>query len=402
MTTEIAEPRAPIEAQRQAATASRTRFLQWLVWGWAAAEATLLAGALLLFSPTLVGPSTDENVEFGAFLVTLALAVMAFATAGLLVTRQQPRNAVGWAMLTGGPALGAVFVGYAVGVAILETDPGTGSWFVLLGVVLFGPALFLLGPGLAVVFPDGRLLPGWWTRAIWLSAAAILLGSVLAAVAPGAVEEGIDVANPLGIGHLPARLRDVANGVTAIALVGGGIVAVASLVARYRRSASETRHQLKWFLSAVAVWAVVLPVSLVVGDTWTAIVAIVALTLVPAAVVVAIRRYRLYEIDVLINRTFVYVPLVGIVAGIYAGLVALLQRVFIAITGNSSDGAVIISALALAAVFTPLRNTLQAAVDRRFKPDDPAKPGPYDDPDFRAAVEAIVRDLAGHPPMPRS
>ena len=180
---------------------------------------------------------------------------------------------------------------------------------------------------------------------------------------------------------------------TAIALAAGGIIAVASLIARYRRSASDARHQLKWFLFAVAVWAVVLPISLVVGDNWTAIVGILALTLVPAAVVVAIRRYRLYEIDTLINRTFVYVPLVGIVAGLYAGLVALLQRVFIAVTGNSSDAAAIISALTLAALFTPLRNAIQAAVDRRFKPDDPAKPGPYEDPEFRAAVEAIVRDM---------
>jgi hypothetical protein len=394
MATDVAQPGAT-ETDQPATVAPRTRVLQWVVWGWAAIEAALLAGAMLLFPDTLVSASAADNVEFVAFLITLAFAVMAFATAGLLVTRQQPRNAVGWAMLAGGPALGAVFVGYAIGVAILETDPGVGSWFVLLGVVLFGPALFLLGPGLASVFPDGRPLPGWWTRAIWLAAAGVLLGSALAAVAPGPVELGIDVANPLGIGALPAATRDVANGVTAVSLAVGGVIAVASLIARYRRSASDARHQLKWFLFAVAFWAVVLPISLVVGDNWTAIVGILALTLVPAAVVVAIRRYRLYEIDTLINRTFVYVPLVGIVAGLYAGLLALLQRVFTAITGNTSDAAAIISALALAAVFTPLRNTIQAAVDRRFKPDDPAKPGPYEDPEFRAAVEAIVRDMSG-------
>ncbi len=397
MASEIAEPSAPIAAEERAETATRIRVLQWIVWGWAAIEAALLAGAMLLFPGTLVSTSIADNIEFVAFLITLAFAVMAFATAGLLVTRQQPRNAVGWAMLVGGPALGAVFVGYAIGVAVLETDPGVGSWFVLLGVVLFGPALFLLGPGLASVFPDGRPMPGAWTRAIWIAAGGILLGSVLAAVAPGPVEVGIGVANPLGIGALPSGLRDVANAVTAIALAAGGIIAVASLIERYRRSASDARHQLKWFLFAVAVWAVVLPISLVVGDNWTAIVGILALTLVPAAVVVAIRRYRLYEIDTLINRTFVYLPLVGIVAGLYAGLVALLQRLFTAVTGNTSDAAAIISALTLAALFTPLRNAIQAAVDRRFKPDDPAKPGPYEDPEFRAAVESIVRDMGSRP-----
>jgi hypothetical protein len=88
----------------------------------------------------------------------------------------------------------------------------------------------------------------------------------------------------------------------------------------------------------------------------------------------------------------VYVALVGIVAGIYAGLVELLQRAFTALTGDTSDAAAVISALALATVFTPIRNALQAAVDRRFKPAD-AAPSKWDDPEFRAAVEAIARDV---------
>jgi hypothetical protein len=263
--------------------------------------------------------------------------------------------------------------------------------------VLFGPALYLLGPGLASVFPDGRPLRGWWMRIAWLTSAGILIGSVLAAVAPGPLEESIDAMNPLGITSLPAGTRDVANAITAIALVAGAIGAVASLVVRYRRADSETRHQLKWFLFAVAIWAVLLPISLVAGDNWTAIAAILALTLVPAAVVVAIRRYRLYEIDVLINRTLVYVPLVGIVAGLFAGLTALLQRVFTALTGNSSDAAAVISALTLAAVFTPVRNWIQAGVDRRWKPEDSSTTSQWEDPEFRAAVEAIVRDVTGRP-----
>ncbi len=393
MTAATVEPAVPADKDRR--LSARARILPWVVWAWAAVEAALLAVALLLF-PALPGTaSTAEVIEFAAFLVTLAVAVMAFATAGLLVTLQQARNAVGWAMLGGGAALGAVFVGYAVGVAILETDPQLGGWFVLLGVVLFGPALYLLGPGLASVFPDGRPLRGWWARAAWLTSAGIVIGSILAAVVPGPLEESIDAANPLGIAALPAGLRDLADGVTALALMAGGIVGVASLVVRFRRATSETRHQLKWFLFAVAIWAVVLPISLVVGDNWTAIAALLALSLVPAAVVVAIRRYRLYEIDVLINRTLVYVPLVGIVAGLFAGLTALLQRVFTAVTGNGSDAAAVISALTLATVFTPIRNWIQAGVDRRWKPDDTNAAGRWEDPEFRAAVEAIVRDVTG-------
>jgi hypothetical protein len=90
-----------------------------------------------------------------------------------------------------------------------------------------------------------------------------------------------------------------------------------------------------------------------------------------------------------------------VVAGIYAGLVALLQRGFTALTGDTSDAAAIISALALAAVFTPIRNALQSAVDRRFKPADSQAPGKWDDPEFRVAVEAIVRDVVDRAPHRR-
>ena len=375
--------------------APRRPILPWVVWAAAALEAALIVAAPVLFPPLFAATTPGENVQLAAFLVTLAFVVMVFATAGLLVTRPQPGNAVGWLMLAGGPTLGAVFVGYVLGVALTTTDPATAAWFVLLGVVLFGPALYLLGPGLAAVFPTGRPLPGWWSWAAWLSATAVLIGTVMAALAPGPLEESITLANPLGIAALPAELRDVGNGLTALALVGGTLVAVASLVVRYVHSGSETRHQLKWFLFALITWAVVLPFSLVVADTWTATIALLVLGLVPAAVVVAVRRYRLYEIDILINRTLVYVPLVGIVAGLYAGLLALLQRLFTAATGDTSDAAAIISALALAAVFTPIRNTIQSAVDRRFKPDDGKSPSQWDDPAFRAAVEAIVRDVTG-------
>lgn len=387
------EPEEPAEAGTS--DSARARTLPWIVWAWAAAEAALLASSLLLFPGLRADLSTAGVIELAAFLLTLAIAVMAFATAGLLVTLQQARNAVGWTMLAGGGALGAVFVGYAVGVGIVETDPRLGGWFVLLGVVLFGPALYLLGPGLASVFPDGRPLPGWWARAVWLTSAGILIGSILAAVAPGPVEESIDARNPLGIASLPAGLRDAADGLMAISLIAGAIVAVASLVVRFRKASSETRLQLKWFLFAVAIWAVLLPISLVAGDNWTAIATIIALALVPAAVVVAIRRYRLYEIDALINRTLVYVPLVGIVAGLFAGLTALLQRVFTAVTGDSSDAAAVISALTLAAVFTPIRNWIQAGVDRRWKPKDERAPSQWEDPEFRTAVEAIVREVTG-------
>jgi hypothetical protein len=371
--------------------------LPWILWTGAVLEAGLIGFTPLIFPQLSATAPADETIEFAAFLATIALVVVVFATAGLLISRRQASNAVGWLVLAGGPSLGAVFLGYLVGVLLIDTDPTAGSWFFLIGVILFGPALYLVGPGLASVFPTGRPLPGWWTVAFRLSVAAIATGAVIAAFAPGPLEDGVPVANPLGMGVLPAGMREVGNAVTSLALVGAALIAVASLVVRFLRSASETRHQLKWFLFAGVLLALVLPLSLVVGDTWTAIFALLTLGLVPIAVVVAVLRYRLYEIDTLINRTLVYVPLVGIVAGLYAGSVALLQRIFTAATGNTSDAAAVISALALAAVFTPIRNGIQSAVDRRFKPKETKPPSQWDDPEFRAAVEAIVRDVVGQP-----
>ena len=370
--------------------------LQGVVWIGAALEAASVGFSPLLFPEILATTPAEDAVEFVAFLVSIAVVVLVFATAGLLISRQQPRNAVGWLLLGGGLALGGVFLGYLVGVLLTETAPALGGWFVVVGVVLFGPAIYLVGPGLVAVFPDGRPLPGWWTGVYWLSAAAIAAGAVVTAGAPGPLEESIDVANPLGIAVLPSGLRDVANVLTGGTLAAASLIAVASLVVRYRRSASDTRHQLKWLVFVGVLLILALPLSLIAGDTWTAIVALVALGLVPIAVVVAVLRYRLYAIDRLINRTLVYVPLVGITAGLYAGSVALLQRIFTAVTGDTSDAAAVICALALAAVFTPIRNAIQSAVDRRFKPSKPAE-NRWDDPAFRSAVEAIVREATGRP-----
>ena len=381
-------------------SAPASRFVTALprvVWTGAVLEAALIGFSPLLFPELNATSPPDESIEFAIFLVSIALVVLVFATAGLLISRQQPRNAVGWLLVGGGPALGGVFLGYLVGVLLTETNPVVGSWFVLVGAVLFGPAIFLVGPGLASVFPDGRPLPGWWTIAFRLSVVAIAAGSAMLAFTPGRLEESIAVPNPLGIDALPTELRGIGNALTSMALAGGAVLAVASLVTRYWRSSSDTRHQLKWLTFAGALLALVLPLSLIVADSWTAIVAMSALGLVPVAVVVAVLRYRLYEIDTLINRTLVYVPLVGVVAGLYAGLVALLQRIFTAATGDTSDAAAVISALALAAVFTPIRNAIQAAVDRRFKPNPPEAPSRWDDPAFRAAVEAIVRDVTKQP-----
>lgn len=368
------------------------RVLVWLLWSVAVVEGVTV-GLSFLFLPNLLNglQPAAALVELSS-LGAVAAVVITFATAGLLVVGQRPTHPVGWLMMSGGLLVGVVFIGAVIGASLVEDHNPLGPWVFMLAPVLFVPAIFLVGPAIAMVFPDGRLPSARWRWPLGLSAAIIGIGSVAALVRPGALASGsVAVNNPLGISGSLGQAAELMVGLMQVVLAISGLVAMVSLIVRYRRGNPEERLQLKWFISAVAVWAIVLPFA--GSDNLLTVVALVGLALVPVSVVIAILRYRLYDIDTLINRTLVYVPLVAIVAGLFAACTVLLQRAFVAITGNTSDAATVISALILAAVFTPIRNALQSAVDKRFKPADADGPGAeaWRGPEFELAVERIVR-----------
>lgn len=154
------------------------------------------------------------------------------------------------------------------------------------------------------------------------------------------------------------------------------VASLASLVLRWRRSQGIEREQLKWLAFAASVAFPFLIVTLVFPEEASlALIVLLVVPLVPIAVGIAILRYRLFEIDRIINRTLVYVPMTAVLAGIYTASVALTQRVFVAVTGEKSDGAVVFTTLVVVILFTPVKNALQAAVDRRFKEvPDPMAP----------------------------
>jgi hypothetical protein len=149
---------------------------------------------------------------------------------------------------------------------------------------------------------------------------------------------------------------------------------------RYRRGSPTEREQLKWFASAVAL-TVIFVLPAVPGTPFGAIaeiawlLGVVSFMLIPVAIGIAILRYRLYDIDRIINRAFVYVPLTAIVAGIYTASIALSQRLLAAM-GQKSDMAIVLTTLVVVVVFTPIKNAVQATVDRRFKevPHSPEPP----------------------------
>jgi hypothetical protein len=158
-----------------------------------------------------------------------------------------------------------------------------------------------------------------------------------------------------------------------IGLIVLTLLCAAAPFVRYRRATGVEREQIKWLFYACGLFAIVyVPSGLDLGGTDTYLEGILgvlftlAIMAIPAAIAVAILRYRLYDIDVIIRKTLVYGALTGLLALVYFGSVVLLQGLFEALTGQSSPIIIVISTLLIAALFAPLRRSLQRAIDRRF------------------------------------
>ena len=221
------------------------------------------------------------------------------------------------------------------------------------------PTLFLV-----LLFPTGRLLSPRWRPLAWISGTAILVGMVSIAFTPGPLEEFASVRNPFGVEAIGGILDLLAaiGGWTSFACF---VAAIFSLILRFYRSRGEERLQLKWFVYAATLGflAILLGGETPISGTlvWT-----MALLGLPVSAGIAVLKYRLYDIDLLINRTLVYGALTATLAPIYFGGVAALQGAFRALTGQESQLAIVASTLAIAALFGPLRRRIQGFIDHRF------------------------------------
>jgi hypothetical protein len=223
------------------------------------------------------------------------------------------------------------------------------------------PSTFLL-----LLFPDGRLLSRRWRPVAWCAAAAIGGVFVAGVLHAGHMEDRPQLTNPYGV---KSPLVDALQGLSWLLLVIAIVGSVTSLILRFRRAHGEQRQQMKWLAFAGAVAGTFVIVFTVLYDVVGEDVANAAIMLgvlsLPLAAGVAILRYRLYDIDVVINRTLVYGALTATLAAAYLGCVLLLQLLLGGITGDSSL-AVAVSTLAVAALFRPARARIQDVVDRRF------------------------------------
>ncbi len=305
----------------------------------------------------------------------ISVPCLTFAVVGALIASRRRDNAVGWICLGIGVMMAVTFIAGQYALYALETSAGAlpgGSLAAWVGQWDWIVFVSLLSIYLVLLFPNGHLASPRWRIIAWLGAAAILTTAAFESFHPGHLPS-YEVENPLevhGADGLLAVLDPVGYTLLIVALVG----AVASMVFRFRRTAPGVeRQQLKWFAFAAAVIVVSFSPIMTLSDTAFASDAgriaqdVVTLfwTGLPLAVAVAILRHRLYDIDVVINRTLVYGSLTATLAATYLGSVLLLQLALNTITSGSSL-AVAGSTLAVAGLFRPARARIQEAVDRRF------------------------------------
>jgi hypothetical protein len=266
-------------------------------------------------------------------------------------------NRLGWLFLAAASvsAVTVLATAYA-GPAPTGNLPGA-AWVAWIFGVVLGPVgpLFWLGP---LLFPDGRPPSPRWRPVVWAAVLSGLGASLCAALSnvefsndfPN-LRDPVTVVAPLGTAY------NLSLEIGLLVLLAG----VISMIVRFRRSGTEQRLQLKWILYATAVAAVVVFVASDFSNNPLPAFEIV-FPLIPAAVGVAILKYRLYDIDRIISRTLAYAIVTGLLIGLYAGLVLLATEVL----SITSPVAIAVSTLAAAALFNPLRRRVQRAVDRRF------------------------------------
>jgi hypothetical protein len=347
----------------------RARILAWSLFA--------LFIAILLASFVLIAFGSGEGDVF------FVVAIAGYAFVGALVAARQPANAIGWILLAIGIALS---LGALVDANLLSRMAPARELSAWLSAWLWYVWLILAGIFLPLLFPNGRPLSRGWARVFWVGVAALVLSVVAAAFEPGRldVDSPVPVHNPMGIGGPVGDVLPLAAGLGEVLAAMGVVLAAASLVVRFRRSRGVERQQLKWFAYIGLLAASGLALAMLAdlsgtqsgedgGSAWLEVVgavgwftALIAIVLgIPIATGMAILRHRLYDIDVVINRTLVYGALTATLAAAYLGSVLLLQLALSPLTEDSGL-AIAGSTLAVAALFRPARARIQELVDRRF------------------------------------
>jgi hypothetical protein len=345
-----------------------------LAWSLFALTLALLAvGLAFEIADRGVARDDEDSIIVGLLFSAEALA---WAFVGAIVATRHRRNPIGWMFCAFGVIGGVASTADGYAAHGLLADPGslpgsrTAAWladFVISSpAIFFGFVLFLL-----FLFPHGRLPSPRWRPAAAATVFALVLLQAFTVLERGPLPGFPSVENPFGVAATE-RVGFLFNALF-FALLVAVVAATVRLVRRFRRARGEERQQLKWAVAAIAflaaavvsgpVWWFAVP-ERISDYAWPVLFAL-SLASVPLACGMAILRYRLYDVDVVINRALVYGTLTGALGGTYLALVLVLQVLSEPVT-QGSDLAIAGSTLAVAALFRPLRNRIQAAVDRRF------------------------------------
>jgi len=360
------------------------RAAAWLAWTLATLSLLLCGAGIVLYLATLsVQPPSSWGTGGLSAVLYVYLPFLAFPLVGALIASRRPENPIGWICLAVGIfwMLAITSGSYAL-YGLRVATPGSVPFPAAIGSLgqELGPASAgLIGTYLILLFPDGRLPSRRWRPLAWLSGAVIVSMSAGSIFTPRRLEDLGGVSNPFGLEQYP-WVGDVGQSVVLL-LPLCILASVASLVLRFLRSSGEERAQIKWLAFAASILGLGFSSFVILGfftvedpsagadPLWGNLLedaVTLSFASVPIAVGVAILRYRLYEIDLLINRALVYGSLTATLALVYVGGVVGLQSAFRALTGQESTLAIVASTLVIAALFGPLRRRVQALVDRRF------------------------------------
>ena len=331
------------------------RAASWLAWAVCALSLALTALGFILMALIL---RLDTPIYF--FWLFLTVTAMGYSVIGAIIASRLPNQPIGWICCAIG-FIAAVdhFAGeYAVYAVLARSEALPGSQAMLwlqswLWMLFVGLLVFLL-----LLFPTGRLPSSRWRPFAWVSVAMISVAVIWSSIIS------------------PDVRPDAPPSPVQLSVMLLGLVAAASVVVGRRGARGVERQQIKWLLYAGAIFFVgptfQISVSYVarVEGSWAlwvgSFLGVVSGLGVPVAIGFAILRYRLYDIDRIINRTLVYGSLTATLIALYFGVIVVLQRLFVLLTGQQSTLAVVASTLLIAALFTPLRRRIQGFIDRRF------------------------------------
>ena len=348
----------------------RHRASVWLAWSLCALSLALTAVSVVLLGLNLSQPSTPVYV----FWLENTVLPISFSIIGAIIASRLPANPLGWLFCAAAFIAAVVHLSAEYAIYALLAQPNalpagealawltSWLWILFIGCI----ALSLL------LFPDGRLPSSRWRSLAWLSVLLTIAGALWQALSPGVIVSLGSIRNPLGIEGLPSAEKPVQTIMFALLFVAS----VPTLVLRLRRARGTERQQIKWpaYTGVMAASGSILTytISEAIGSRlleWAGfIILIAALVSFPISIGIAIVRYRLYDIDTLINRTLVYGSLTVMLGLVYFTGVTATQAIFRALSGQEEQPqlAIVVSTLVIAALFNPLRRRIQGFIDRRF------------------------------------